>query len=265
MLSRDRHLSDGDVLWLVDRFRLWLREEGGATTSGLATMMQFLREALEAKRPLYLGVLERQQNFARQLVDDIRAEGIAPAPDVADAADYMMEQLHRNVRALDYDGAFLVCADFLSLALNGHADDGGSAVPIGRFNTLYGQRVTLRNTSYWASVRSENYDAEDVAILERPIIVDILLNGFPIHMFVDSGQFGLNAWDVGADISQRIEAHLLSPASQGQVATLVPSDVDIPVDWKRNAWARDPRFLDDLDVEGWWYDGLPGWIRERMI
>ncbi|MBK4216641.1 hypothetical protein JJJ17_11955 [Paracoccus caeni] len=246
----DGPLTDADILHLIEQFEAWQSTTKISSNAGLWQMLSFLRNSIENGKPLYSRILDRQREKAMELA---KLSGSAPF-DATIAADYLSERLHGDIAKLDYDGVFLICGDYFEST----AKIPGTYL-VAHYNSIFGPYLLLRLVNYWSVYRQGKQG--HIGELECPIINDILFVGFNLPMYVDSMQFGQGAWGEGADIVACISKHIRSPASQGQLCSLTPPDVPVPVDWRSNGWARNEIFL-DLEFSG--DQPLPNWVKDMM-
>ncbi|PZO62527.1 MAG: hypothetical protein DI498_14875 [Paracoccus denitrificans] len=250
--TNDKPLTDAGILRLIEQFEAWQSTTKLSPNAGLWQMLLFLRRAIENGHPLYAAILDRQRSKALELA---RLAVSAPF-DAPLAADYLSECLHGDYTKLDYDCAFLLCGDYFQFT----AKVPGAGL-IGYYNATFGPSLAGRCIGYWSVYRSGNVGSDTIVKLEKPIINDILYSGFNLPMYVDSMQMGQGAWGEGADIVARINGHIQSPASRDQLCSLIPPDVPVPVDWRRNDWGRSSLFL-DLEFSG--DEPLPAWVKDMM-
>lgn len=259
MQSDEKTFFDADILQLIAEFDKWRAEAGVSTNGGLWQMLAFLREAIQSGEGLYARMLERQRSKAREMA----IFALDYPYDASLAADYLSERLHGEPAALDYDGAFFFCGDYINTVSN--SGDNSPGPQLGAtYNTIFSYAIGRRLTGYWTVHRGGNPEPAEISPLNLPIIVDILHLGFNIPMYVDSMQFGQGAWGAGERIALAIDKHISSSNSQGQLCSLYPKDIPIPVDWRRNAWASNTELLDYLDLPFRGNEPLPGWVRDWM-
>lgn len=258
--STESSLTDQGILDLITAFGDWQREAGVGSNGGLWQMLAFLREAIESGETLYARMLERQRKAAQDLVDRARNLPL----DGPLAAAYLAERLQDDPADLDYDCAFFVCGDYFDEVAD-KIDQAPAPSAMARYNSLFNLAIGDRTLGYWSVYQSKTPRSSAFAALARPVITDILHRGFPIPLFVDSMQMGLGAWDEGREIALQINKHITSAPSQGQGCSLYPPQVTLPIDWQRNAWGRDPVFLDYIDLPERGTQPLPDWVKAAMI
>ncbi|MBK4216642.1 hypothetical protein JJJ17_11960 [Paracoccus caeni] len=259
MQADEQKITDADILRLIAEFGEWRTEVGVSANGGLWQMLVFLRESIQSGEGLYVPMLDRQRQHAREMA----VYALDHPYDAALAADYLSEALHGNPVDLDYDGAFLFCGDYINTISN--LMNASSRPQLGAtYNTIFSFAVRRRLTGYWIVYRGGNPEPAETFPLSIPVIVDILHLGFNIPMFVDSMQLGQGAWGAGERIALVIDRHIRSARSQGQLCSLYPRDIPVPVDWRRNTWASKSELLDYLDQPFRGNEPLPEWAKDWM-
>lgn len=250
-MKKEEYLTDTDILQLIEDFKEW-RASHPTDRDGLDQMLGLLERHLRSNVLLTVGLQQRLLEQTSKLVDQAAAVG----EEIFLAAQYVQQALAKNLATLDYDPAFLACGAILGEPYGIDQKSRTARRLEGEKNALFGDVFLHRQLDIGFS-RNRN------ATL-RPLGQLILAAGFNMPFYANSMHMGLNAWDDGRNILDRIWGHISSPNSIGQQCSLFPENSPASLTHGDLTWIDEPAH------QKWLNDGygeppmIPQEIKEIM-
>lgn len=241
--------SDSDVLAACLRYENWLdinSEFEDLEKSALSQKIIFFRRALETGQALRDALIPRiNQNF-----DDLLVHARRTPENVLIAATYVVKCIRTNVQLLDYDSKFLFMAGFLEEAHTIYKTQQSLEV-VGRYNALLGgvasdKSVFAAKLAKGGTTLSHNpseiMDDYLTKTAFTPFVEFMYGRSFGLGSSINNRD-GLHAWGEGREIVDGLARYITSPESRGRLCSLLSPEGETCVEWRKNTWVSDPRFM----------------------
>ena len=226
-MKNHEYLTDADILRLIADFKEW-RASHPTDRDGLDQMLGLLERQLRSQVPLTVGLQQRVLEQLPKLVDKAASVG----EEIVLAAQYVQHAMAEDLVALDHDPAFLACGAILS---EPHRRNLKSQTA----RRLEGEKNALFSDVFGRRARALRSGSDQVVSL-APLGQLILQAGFNMPFYANSMQMGLNAWDDGRDILDRIWGHISGPNSNGQLCSLFPVNAPASLTFSDLTWINEP-------------------------
>ncbi|WP_179381615.1 hypothetical protein [Jannaschia marina] len=210
--------TDADVLAAIMRFDHWVKRQNLPYTDAVAQMLHFMRDTMQAQVPL--------RNALRQRLDPELDEMIGAADRVDDRLSYAVRELvgafRTDANAISYDPRVLYLGTVIGMAEFFLKDSKDLITVESLYNVTFNQAI-FDKISYVGELGAPGTpltERETRDALE-PFETAILRSYFNISFHADN-MGGRNVWQEGEEIALGIYRFIQSPASRGQLCSLLP-------------------------------------------
>ncbi len=241
--TEERPLNDAGILDLIAAFEVWQKGKP-SESDGLNMMLAFVADHIRRGVPVAQGVMGRFWNE----MPELQERAATFHPDVGFALEYLLAVLRDDPAKLDSDPLIDPAIVALRSVKRLAPKSTERSAFMGLLNVTFGMQVAERTSAQWSAAVESDFSNDVIEVLETPAARMICSAGLNLSLYANSMQIGRNAWDEGLDIVMKIQGHMISPASVGQLCSLTPPGVPARVDWRSQTWMTTPDYKNWLET-----------------